>query len=83
LSQTLSRPRARNAINEAMLGGLEHPGQEAAADPSIEVVLLRGDGPFFSAGGDLNERDRLIESGDRDALAARSCREGRLLARIE
>jgi isohexenylglutaconyl-CoA hydratase len=83
LAMTLSRPRARNAIDEAMLAGLEHACREVAADRSIEVVLLRGEGPFFSAGGDLKERSRLIESGDRDALAARSRREGQLLASIE
>jgi isohexenylglutaconyl-CoA hydratase len=79
----LSRPRARNAIDASMLAGLEHACREAAAEPSIEVVLLRGAGAFFSAGGDLKERRQLIESGDRDALRARSRREGQLLSSIE
>jgi isohexenylglutaconyl-CoA hydratase len=83
LAVTLSRPRVRNAIDEAMLAGLEYACREAAGDRSLEVVLLRGDGAFFSAGGDLKERRRLIEAGDRDALAARSRREGQLLASIE
>ena len=79
---TLSRPRVRNAIDEAMLTGLEQACDAAAADGSITAVLLRGDGGFFSAGGDLKERAALVAGGSRAALAARSRREGLLLARL-
>jgi isohexenylglutaconyl-CoA hydratase len=79
---TMARPHVRNAIDEAMLAGLERACDQAAADSSITVALFRGGGGFFSAGGDLKERGRLIAGGDRKALAERSQREGLLLARL-
>jgi isohexenylglutaconyl-CoA hydratase len=79
---TMSRPHVRNAIDEAMLSGLERACDEAAADSSISTVLFRSDGHVFSAGGDLKERGRLIADGSRNALTERSRREGLLLARL-
>jgi isohexenylglutaconyl-CoA hydratase len=82
IAVTLSRPQVRNAIDESMLAGLERACAEAAADPTLAAVVLRGDGGFFSAGGDRQERARLMAEGGRDALAERSRREGLLLRRI-
>ncbi len=54
LRLTLDRPEARNAIDSAMRDGLVEGLRLAAADPRLEVEL-RGRGPCFSAGGDLDE----------------------------
>jgi enoyl-CoA hydratase/carnithine racemase len=55
LTITLNRPERRNAygheLRDALIVGLEL----AAADGSIERVVLRGAGPVFSSGGDLDE----------------------------
>jgi isohexenylglutaconyl-CoA hydratase len=79
LDIVLSRPQARNAIDEAMLSGLERTLTSAAGDASLGVVILRGSGGFFCAGGDLKERERLTAAGDGSILARRSERDGGLL----
>jgi enoyl-CoA hydratase/carnithine racemase len=51
----LNRPDKRNAMNQALLTELSGALREAAADASVHCVILRGAGPVFSAGVDLNE----------------------------
>ncbi|WP_309631972.1 enoyl-CoA hydratase/isomerase family protein [Nocardioides zeae] len=51
----LARPWRRNAVDAAMRDALHEALEVALLDPSVEEVVLRGDGPDFSAGGDLDE----------------------------
>jgi enoyl-CoA hydratase/carnithine racemase len=51
----LNRPEKRNAMNQELLLALGEALREAAADPSVHCVVLRGEGPVFSAGVDLVE----------------------------
>jgi enoyl-CoA hydratase/carnithine racemase len=51
----LNRPEKRNAMNQELLRALAGALGEAAADPAVHCVLLRGEGPVFSAGVDLGE----------------------------
>jgi enoyl-CoA hydratase/carnithine racemase len=51
----LNRPEKRNAMNQELLRALSAALREAAGDPSVHCVVLRGEGPVFSAGVDLNE----------------------------
>src|SRR5258708_876274 len=51
----LNRPEKRNAMNQELLRALGQALREAAAEPSVHCVVLRGEGPVFSAGVDLNE----------------------------
>jgi enoyl-CoA hydratase/carnithine racemase len=51
----LNRPEKRNAMNQELLRALGAALGEAAADPGVHCVVLRGEGPVFSAGVDLNE----------------------------
>lgn len=55
LTITLDRPHVRNALSTAMRDGLVDAFAVAAADPSIAEVHLRGAGPDFCSGGDLDE----------------------------
>jgi hypothetical protein len=55
LHVTLTRADARNALDTAMRDQLVDALQLAAVDDSITEVHLRGDGPSFCAGGDLDE----------------------------
>lgn len=51
---TLNRPDRRNAINKDLLDLVAAGFREAAADPSVRVVVLTGAGDkAFCAGGDL------------------------------
>lgn len=49
---TLTRPEAYNAMSEAMAGEFAAAVKYAAQEPS-KVLVVRGEGPAFSAGGDL------------------------------
>lgn len=51
---TLTRPEVRNALDVAMRDQLLEALAVAEADPSVRVVL-RGEGPAFCSGGDLDE----------------------------
>lgn len=50
---TLNRPAKRNAQDRELLNLLDHYWSEAAEDNSIHVLVLRANGPHFSAGHDL------------------------------
>ncbi|HEY4331140.1 MAG TPA: enoyl-CoA hydratase/isomerase family protein [Ilumatobacteraceae bacterium] len=52
---TLDRPHVRNALNAAMQAELVEAFGIALADPSLTTVALRGNGPGFCSGGDLDE----------------------------
>src|SRR5690349_2368667 len=51
----LSRPDRLNAITAAMHAELRDALAEAAADDSVRVVVLSGEGRAFSSGQDLTE----------------------------
>ena len=55
LHLTLSRPYVHNAFDRSVRDGLTEGLELALSDPSIERVVLAGDGPSFSSGGDLDE----------------------------
>jgi enoyl-CoA hydratase/carnithine racemase len=51
----LNRPEKRNAMSQALLRELGEALRAASEDPSVHCVVLRGEGPVFSAGVDLVE----------------------------
>ena len=51
---TLNRPDRRNALTHAMMLELEDAFGRVRDDPSCRVLVLRGAGGHFSAGGDLD-----------------------------
>jgi enoyl-CoA hydratase/carnithine racemase len=55
LRVTLDRPKARNAVDAATRDALCEALELALADASLTRVVLCGEGPDFSAGGDLSE----------------------------
>lgn len=63
---TLNRPEARNALNIALAQGLGAACRRAVADDA-KLVLIRANGPVFSAGADLKERQGMTD----DAVRAR------------
>jgi enoyl-CoA hydratase len=50
---TLNRPERRNAQNQPFLEELNAAWEAAAADSEVRVILLRANGPHFSAGHDI------------------------------
>ena len=53
MTLTINRPDKRNAIDGAVLDGLEAGLHRARRDDDVRVVVLRGAGGYFSAGIDL------------------------------
>jgi enoyl-CoA hydratase/carnithine racemase len=49
----LNRPEKRNAMNQELLRALRDALQDARDDSQVQCVVLRGEGPVFSAGVDL------------------------------
>lgn len=52
---TMNRPEARNALSSAVLRLLPQRLKDAEADPDVDVIILTGTDPAFSAGLDLKE----------------------------
>ena len=52
----LDRPEVRNAVNLEMCDALIAITRKIHADSSIKVAFVRGNGPQFCGGADLNER---------------------------
>lgn len=52
---TLNRPRAFNALSEAMLTALQHELDAISEDESVRVIVLAAEGKAFCAGHDLKE----------------------------
>jgi enoyl-CoA hydratase/carnithine racemase len=52
---TLNRPASFNALSEAMLAALQAEADTLAAEESLRVVVLAGQGSAFCAGHDLKE----------------------------
>jgi enoyl-CoA hydratase/carnithine racemase len=51
----LNRPEKRNALNAELILALRDAAREAADDPDVRCIVLRGAGPCFSAGVDVFE----------------------------
>ncbi len=53
----LNRPNAGNSVSLGLLAALEAAVKDAAADPQLRAVIIRGDGQrYFCTGADLKER---------------------------
>jgi enoyl-CoA hydratase/carnithine racemase len=57
----LNRPEKRNALNGELIEALGGAIEDASADESVRVVVLRGAGPMFSSGMDVNDLRALSE----------------------
>jgi enoyl-CoA hydratase len=61
LHLTLNRPDALNAIDERMDRELGTVFDDVAADPDSTVAIITGAGRAFSAGGDIESMQRVID----------------------
>ncbi len=55
---TLNRPERLNAINRALIAGLEKAVERVNSEPEVRVIVLRGAGRAFCAGYDLQSAPR-------------------------
>ena len=56
---TLNRVKSRNAQDTCMLYAVHDAFERLALDSAIKVIVLRANGPHFSAGNDLTETDEV------------------------
>jgi enoyl-CoA hydratase len=61
---TINRPEARNALNRAVRRGLPRAVTACEADDAVDVMILTGADPAFSAGVDLKEIGAGAAGGD-------------------
>jgi 2-(1,2-epoxy-1,2-dihydrophenyl)acetyl-CoA isomerase len=61
---TIRRPEARNALNEEAFHQLIAACGQVGADDDARVLVLTGEGRAFSAGGDFDSLQRMLD-GDR------------------
>jgi enoyl-CoA hydratase len=73
---TLNRPDQLNGVNRALHQGLARVWDRLAADDAARVVVLTGEGPNFSAGGDFEYMQDNIDNAD---LRAQTIDEGRAI----
>jgi enoyl-CoA hydratase/carnithine racemase len=60
---TLNRPDRLNAVTTELARELEHAVRELSGDPAVAVIVIRGAGENFCAGGDVAEVERLRSAG--------------------
>ena len=75
---TLNRPEARNALSTEVLRVLPRVVGECDARDDVDVLILTGADPAFSAGIDLKELGSRTDSGDRSMAAPPTDRRGPL-----
>ena len=78
---TLNRPAELNPLDDRTVAELHRCFDQIEADPQVEIVVLRGAGRAFSAGGDLKRA--LTLHTDTDWMAAIGSNLRRLLERFE
>jgi methylglutaconyl-CoA hydratase len=70
---TLNRPEKRNALNDAVIGGLKERLREASHDEQVRVVVITGAGKDFCSGADLSALQKIAQASvDENAEDARS-----------
>ncbi|OYX41830.1 MAG: enoyl-CoA hydratase [Rhodobacterales bacterium 32-67-9] len=62
---TMNAPGSLNALSDAMLAALKAEFARLGEDPSVRVVILKGEGKAFCAGHDLKEMQRGREAPDK------------------
>lgn len=84
---TLNRPEARNTMSAGLLAALRQALADAAGNPQLRALVLRGAGGHFCAGGDLKSMmaggvGAATDAGE-DPIAAMNRRFGLLLREAE
>jgi methylglutaconyl-CoA hydratase len=60
---TMNRPDKRNALSPEMVSGLDAALSECTLNSAVKVIVLRGNGPAFCAGADLDYLSKMSVQG--------------------
>ncbi len=66
---TMNRPEKRNALSADLVAGLHSAFLEMAANQSVKVIVLAGNGPAFCAGADLAYLQQISQNSPLENLA--------------
>ena len=66
---TFNRPEKRNAITFEMLIEISETVEKLVYDPEVRAVIIKGEGPVFSAGADFNSLAGLLGRFMQDSAA--------------
>ncbi|WP_029011810.1 enoyl-CoA hydratase/isomerase family protein [Niveispirillum irakense] len=66
---TLNRPEIHNAFNDTVIADLAGIFRRLGDDPAVRILVLRGNGKSFSAGGDLNWMRRMAGYSQEENVA--------------
>ncbi len=59
---TLNRPDKRNALNDALIGGLKQKLHQANENEDVRVIVIMGAGADFCSGADLSSLQKISEA---------------------
>lgn len=84
LLATLNRPETRNALAPEVVAELARAVGIAESDDAVRVLVLRGAGGFFCAGGNVGSFQSRLDAAttDEDPVAARNREFGRFMQRL-
>jgi len=74
---TLNRPEKRNALNDAVIAGLNDGLKKASKDERVRVVVISGAGKDFCSGADLSALQKIA-----NASVAENSEDARLLLEL-
>jgi methylglutaconyl-CoA hydratase len=61
LTVAINRPDIRNAFNEVMISELTRVCEKEAPRPEVRLIVIKGEGQVFCAGGDLNWMKKSVD----------------------
>lgn len=65
-TMTLHRPEVRNAFNDEMISEMTKMFKSLGADPAVRVLILKGEGESFCAGGDLHWMKSMVNFSEQE-----------------
>jgi methylglutaconyl-CoA hydratase len=74
---TLNRVEKHNAFDDTMLQSLQQQLDDAEANDNVRVIVLKANGPHFSAGADIAWMQRMVQLSETDNQA-----DAMILARV-
>jgi methylglutaconyl-CoA hydratase len=68
LTITLNRVEKHNAFDDILLNDLQFALEDADENPNVRVIILKGNGPNFSAGADLGWMKRMAKFSEEENI---------------
>jgi methylglutaconyl-CoA hydratase len=78
----LNRPEKRNALDDATIAELKQYFTQAEDDAAVRVIVLRGAGNDFCAGGDLSQLEKIASNASREENLADAMNLGELFIQM-